>query len=212
MVNRITQTTEFTCGPVCLIHALTKLMPGRPVEPVEEFLIWREVNSIFMGGTGHAGCTPYGLAVAALKRGLHARIHTNNLAGIDATLSRELSDPAHRPVYDMVTAHDRRQALASGLIIEEGPMPESLIADLLVQGAVPLMLVRAFGDNELHWVVAHHMDGDTLHIMDPYHLHRDHDWALPEALLPATHAMPYDSLRPYARHEADSALILALGA
>lgn len=61
------QTTEFTCGPACLLMAMGALQPERLLERREELQVWREATTVFMT-SGHGGCSPQGLALAAWRR------------------------------------------------------------------------------------------------------------------------------------------------
>ena len=45
-----------------------------------ELRIWREATTIFMT-SGHGGCGPYGLALAAVKRGFEVEIYVSD-AGV----------------------------------------------------------------------------------------------------------------------------------
>ncbi|MCB1451029.1 MAG: peptidase C39 family protein, partial [Nitratireductor sp.] len=42
------QTTDFTCGPCCLMMALARYVPGYVLEPVNEIRLWREATTVFM--------------------------------------------------------------------------------------------------------------------------------------------------------------------
>lgn len=53
------QTTDFTCGPACLLMAMGALQPGRALERREELQLWREATTVFMT-SGHGGCNPRG--------------------------------------------------------------------------------------------------------------------------------------------------------
>ncbi|HBU65362.1 MAG TPA: ribosomal-protein-alanine acetyltransferase, partial [Alcanivorax sp.] len=71
----VRQTTEFTCGPACLLMARHALDGHAPAD-TDELLIWREATTIFMTA-GHGGCHPLGLALAARRRGLSATVYCN---------------------------------------------------------------------------------------------------------------------------------------
>ena len=62
------QTTDFTCGPAALMMAMASLRPEHPCTQSLELEIWREATTVFMT-SGHGGCHPLGLALAARKRG-----------------------------------------------------------------------------------------------------------------------------------------------
>ena len=65
------QTTEFTCGPACIMMALAWADRSFKPAPAFEFQLWREATTIFMS-SGPGGCEPYGLAVTLKRRGLCA--------------------------------------------------------------------------------------------------------------------------------------------
>jgi ribosomal-protein-alanine acetyltransferase len=57
------QTTDFTCGPACLLMAMGACSRRAVLERREELQIWREATTVFMT-SGHGGCSPQGLALA----------------------------------------------------------------------------------------------------------------------------------------------------
>jgi ribosomal protein S18 acetylase RimI-like enzyme len=70
------QTTEFTCGPACMMMALAWADPSFRPTPAFEFKLWREATTICMT-SGPGGCEPFGLAVALKRHGLDPRIHVS---------------------------------------------------------------------------------------------------------------------------------------
>ena len=70
------QTTEFTCGPACMMMALgwAASWADRKFDPAPalEFDLWRAATTIFTG-SGPGGCEPYGMAVALRRRGTEHR-------------------------------------------------------------------------------------------------------------------------------------------
>lgn len=70
------QTTDFTCGPACLLMAMAALQPQRLPTRREELRLWREATTVFMT-SGHGGCSPHGLALAAWRRGFRVRLLLN---------------------------------------------------------------------------------------------------------------------------------------
>lgn len=67
------QTTDFTCGPACLLMAMGALQPERQLTRREELRLWREATTIYMTA-GHGGCQPQGLALAAWRRGFRVKL------------------------------------------------------------------------------------------------------------------------------------------
>ncbi|HAQ00126.1 MAG TPA: ribosomal-protein-alanine acetyltransferase, partial [Rhodospirillum rubrum] len=68
------QTLEFTCGSACLMMAMHALDSRQPMTRSHEIRLWREATTIFMA-SGHGGCGPHGLALAAHRRGFEAEIY-----------------------------------------------------------------------------------------------------------------------------------------
>jgi ribosomal protein S18 acetylase RimI-like enzyme len=71
------QTLEFTCGASSLMMAMKALDPTLELDRTLELRIWREATTIFMT-SGHGGCGPFGLALAARHRGFLAEIYVND--------------------------------------------------------------------------------------------------------------------------------------
>src|SRR5690606_16423644 len=71
------QTTDFTCGPACLMMGLARFRQGYQANPVDEIRFWREATTVFMM-SGIGGCEPFGLAVAAADAGLCPEIHVSH--------------------------------------------------------------------------------------------------------------------------------------
>lgn len=71
------QTLEFTCGPASLMMAMGSLRPELTLNRKLELRLWREATTIFMTA-GHGGCGPYGLAIAAARRGFRVEVYVTN--------------------------------------------------------------------------------------------------------------------------------------
>ena len=63
-VPYFSQTTDFTCGPACLMMALKHLGAVETLDERLELRLWRETTTIYLA-SGHGGCGPFGMAVAA---------------------------------------------------------------------------------------------------------------------------------------------------
>ena len=71
------QTTDFTCGPSALMMAMSSLNKKVACSQSLELEMWRESTTIFMT-SGLGGTHPFGLALAAQKRGFAAEVIINN--------------------------------------------------------------------------------------------------------------------------------------
>ncbi|MFO8004503.1 peptidase C39 family protein, partial [Thioalkalivibrio sp.] len=89
------QTLDFTCGPAALMMAMRALDPGLKLDRRLELRLWREATTIFMT-SGHGGCGPYGLALAAAHRG-----HTVELLVRDSGVA----------FFDSVRSEDKKRVM-----------------------------------------------------------------------------------------------------
>ena len=87
------QTTDFTCGPASLMMAMHKVDSQVQPDRALELDLWREATTIFMT-SGHGGCHPLGLALAAARRGFEADVYLNTRDALflDGVRSEEKKD------------------------------------------------------------------------------------------------------------------------
>ena len=71
------QTLDFTCGAACLMMAMKALDKRLKLDRRLELRLWREATTIFMT-SGHGGCGPHGLALAAWRRGFAVDLFVND--------------------------------------------------------------------------------------------------------------------------------------
>lgn len=156
------QATDFTCGPACLMMALAALDDEYQPSHLEELVIWREANLVLQGDPP-AGCGPYGLARAALRRGYTVDIYEHQAENIMLTLCRV---PEQQKILETITKHDRERAVEQGCRIHKEPLSSTLIADLIAQDKQIIALT--FGHEDGHWVIVHDLVGKNIFIIDPY--------------------------------------------
>jgi ribosomal protein S18 acetylase RimI-like enzyme len=180
------QTTDFTCGPCCLLMAIKHFRPEFAMGPVEEIRLWRESTSVFMmSGTG--GCDPHGLAVAAAAYGIAAEVHVSHEGGLflDSVRSAE-----KRRVMDLAQEDFRRQAVALGVPIRHEPYGLDDLRAAIADGAVAVVLVsafRMFRKKVPHWVLVVGDDGRNMVIHDPWVEDRELESHVDAANLPIPH-------------------------
>jgi ribosomal protein S18 acetylase RimI-like enzyme len=160
------QTLDFTCGPAALMMAMGALCPQIPLDQTLEIRLWREATTVFMAA-GHGGCGPYGLALAAHRRGFAATIYV----------------PDKGPMFvDSVRASNKNEVIArieAEMLAELAKTPvrlrrEPVSAELLRQhlgcGEVPIVLIslyRLHGHRGPHWVTVTGFDGHVFRVHDP---------------------------------------------
>jgi ribosomal protein S18 acetylase RimI-like enzyme len=167
------QTTEFTCGPACLVMALAWADPSLRPTPALEFRLWREATTIFMS-SGLGGCDPYGVAVTLKRHGLEPEIHASRPGPyfLDGVRS-----PDKQRVMRLAQEEFRREAEAAGIPIHLAPLRESGLMEAFDNNAVAIVLVsgyRMLRRNVPHWVFAFGREGRYVLVHDPAARRNEH--------------------------------------
>jgi ribosomal protein S18 acetylase RimI-like enzyme len=180
------QTTDFTCGPACLMMALAWAEPKRRLEPGLEFRLWREATTIFMTA-GHGGCGPYGLAVSAKRRGLYPEIYVNRTGPYFLDTVRSESK---RRVMRLTQADFRHEADTLGIPTRMHALGQSELLRIFDSGAVAIVLVSGYQllrRRMPHWVFAFGHEGRCVLVHDPAAKRNDRDIAIAAE----TYAVPW---------------------
>lgn len=160
------QTTDFTCGPSSMMMAMTKQRPDTKLNQALELDIWREATTIFMT-SGHGGCHPFGLALAANKRGFDVTVYVN-LTG--TLFIGGVRSPHKKEIMQAVENQFKRQ-------IEQANIPVRY-ADITLEGleahirdgdsVISLISTYQLDDKKApHWVCITEIDEDYLYVHDP---------------------------------------------
>lgn len=161
------QSLEFTCGPACLIMAMRAQDKSIEASRQLELQLWREATTIFMT-SGHGGCGPLGLALAAHKRGFKVDVSASDETEmfIDSVRSEDKKN-----VIRLVEEGFQSELTAAGMKVAETPLTAQDLCTLLDQGAIPIVLISAYrlsGDKAPHWVVATAYDERFIYVNDPF--------------------------------------------
>jgi len=167
------QRTEFTCGPVSLINVMMALAPDKKFNDQDnEFLIWHEANTMFMG-KGHPGCSCYGLALSAMKRGFSKTEIFINSKNDDYLFDDWLEDS---PEFEKEAYHVIEKKFLSSFIEANGSCVESAeisfnsVLQKLKDGYLGVGLI-SFSDTRIegHWVALLDTIGDDAIVyFDPW--------------------------------------------
>ena len=165
-VPYIAQTTPFTCGPACLLMAFNFFEPGK-YDPVSlEIDIWREATTIFMT-SGHGGCGPRGLALAAHSRGFAVEIYLNKEGPLFTdTVRSEIKKNILMRVHESY----RQKVQQSGISVHRKELTIEHIKQLLKEGALLMVLISTWQFDKSkapHWVVLCAVDEHFVYINDP---------------------------------------------
>jgi ribosomal protein S18 acetylase RimI-like enzyme len=166
MIPWLAQTTPFTCGPTSLMMALTSLDSSYQPSALEEVQIWREATTIFMT-SGHGGCHPLGLALAAKSRGFDAEAWVSQR---DALFVDGVRDENKKRVIRLVHASFVEQARVRQVPVHYADIDQQKLVDYFDAGANILILISTYRlDNRKapHWVVLSGYDEQCLFVHDP---------------------------------------------
>jgi ribosomal protein S18 acetylase RimI-like enzyme/predicted double-glycine peptidase len=198
------QTTDFTCGPACLLMAMGALQSERLLERREELQVWREATTVFMT-SGHGGCSPQGLALAAWRRGFKVCLQLS-LAGplfLDGVRDAHKKD-VMRLVHNEFTAQlqdtDVECVIAVALDLPR----------LLAAGGQPLVLISSYRltrSKSPHWVVVTDCDEDFVYLHDPDVDHSQHRQPMDCQHVPVSHG-EFDKMCRFGRGKLRAAVIL----
>jgi len=161
------QSLDFTCGPAALMMAMHALDPA--IEPSRklELRLWREATTIFMT-SGHGGCGPFGLGLAAAKRGFAVEIYVSD-PGVHFVDS--VRDPEKKHVIALVQDDMQEQLLELGVAIHHRELDPQQLRKHFQTGAIPLALLSSWQIYEArvpHWVVINGFDDHFVYVNDPY--------------------------------------------
>ena len=161
------QMLEFTCGPSSLMMAMHALDKNMDLNRSLELRIWRESTTIFMAA-GHGGCGPYGLALAACKRGFNVEIYVNDAGTlfIDSVRSED-----KKQVLQLVQDDFLSELQQFNAKIVKGALNAAEIEAKFNENGIPVVLIslyRLLGEKTPHWVVVTGFDEQYIYLHDPF--------------------------------------------
>lgn len=161
------QSLDFTCGPAALMMAMHALDPALEPSRRLELRLWREATTIFMTA-GHGGCGPYGLGLAAARRGFGVEIYVTD-TGVHFVDS--VRDPRKKEVMALVQEDMREQLQGLGVEIHHEALNPQRLRAHFQAGAIPLALLSSWQIYEAkvpHWVVISGFDDHFVFVNDPF--------------------------------------------
>lgn len=162
----LAQSTDFSCGPASLMMAMASINEHLPCSLTMELDIWREATTIFMT-SGHGGCHPFGLAMAAQRRGFNSEIWINSsqalfIDGVRSVHKKHIMSVVHEQF--LVQCHQNQVAL-NYQSMSLTDIEEALKADKAI-----IMLISTYrldAKKTPHWVVVTGVDENCLFVHDP---------------------------------------------
>jgi len=166
------QTLEFTCGSSALMMAMKALDPELTLDRTLELRIWREATTIFMT-SGHGGCGPFGLALAAHQRGFDVEVWVNDpgVPLVDSVRSAEKKE-----VMRLVHEEMLEEVEGSGIPVHYHSLGLDGLQERFDGGGIPLVLISSYhiyGEKMPHWIVVTGFDEHFVYVNDPYVDHQE---------------------------------------
>ena len=160
------QTLDFTCGSAALMMAMAAVNPTLKLDRRLELRVWREATTIFMT-SGHGGCGPYGLALAAAQRGypVELLVRDTGVAFFDSVRSLEKKRVMELVQADMIEELEQR-----GVPMVHGPVTLAALETRFAAGCIPVVLissVRIYAERFPHWVTITGIDQRYIYVHDP---------------------------------------------
>ena len=161
------QTLDFTCGPAALMMAMKAIDRNINLDRKLELRIWRESTTIFMT-SGHGGCGPYGMALAAYHRGFDVEIYVNDERAlfIDSVRNAEKKEVMRLVQEDFIEEVNRLSIKINYRALGLDEMYEKFD-----KGGVPIVLIssyRIYHEKFPHWVVVTGYDDRYIYVHDPF--------------------------------------------
>jgi ribosomal protein S18 acetylase RimI-like enzyme len=165
-VHWLRQTTPFTCGPAALMMAMHGINRAYQPSQEEEINLWREATTIYMT-SGHGGCHPIGLALAAKRRQFSVEVWISQTTTlfIDGVRNEE-----KKQIVELVDHCFKRQAAEQDIKLHFATITQNDLIAAFKSGAIPLILISTFlldRKKAPHWVVMSGFDDDCLYMHDP---------------------------------------------
>jgi len=165
------QTSEFTCGPACVLMVMKYFDPKLELTRQLEFEVWRHCNMI-----GTKGADPFGLSIPLIDAGHEVRLITQHKTVVNTKrwkrrLTRAGFTRQEAELSFFGIRQNKLRALARNLPVQYKRPRVRDIADAAGAGYVPIALVHMGVIHSLnvpHWVVVTDVDERSVLFNDPY--------------------------------------------
>src|SRR3546814_9916117 len=119
--------------------------------------------------SGHGGCDPYGLAVAANRRGFRAKVYVS-VSDEQRLFLEGVRSEKKKEVMRLAQEELRREVAETDIAVIHQPLSWAEMADYIDRGVYPIMLIslyRMYREKAPHWIVVHGYDDRFVYTHDP---------------------------------------------
>ena len=200
------QSLEFTCGPAALLMAMHAVDTAVPVDKGAELRLWRETTTIYMT-SGHGGCSPLGLAVAASHRGFEVEVW---LSQKDPLFVNSVRSEKKKEVIKLVEEDFRREAREHKIPVNYRPLSVKAMRQKFDEGGIPVVLISSYRfDREKtpHWVVVTGFDDKYVYLHDPY-IDPDQEKTAMDCMQIPIPLSEFERMARYGRSQQKAALVI----
>ena len=162
----IKQSTDFTCGPACLLMSMKALNPKIKATQEQEIQIWREATTVFMT-SGHGGCGPHGLALAAHHRGFEVEIYLNTSAPL---FIEGVRSNHKKEIIKLVQHTFEKEIKKENIKVYYNEYNWDTITEIFKAGGIPVILISAYRltqNKAPHWIVLTGIESEFIYFHDP---------------------------------------------
>ncbi len=200
------QSLEFTCGPAALLMAMHAVDTDVAVDMPAELRLWRESTTIYMT-SGHGGCSPLGLAVAAAHRGFEVEVW---LSQKEPLFVNSVRSEQKKEVIGLVEEDFRLEAKELGIPINYRPLSVKAMREKFDAGGIPVVLISSYRfDREKtpHWVVVTGFDEKYVYLHDPY-IDPDQEKSATDCMQIPVPLSDFERMARYGRSQQKAALVI----
>lgn len=200
------QSLEFTCGPAALLMAMHALDPDVPVDRNAELRLWRESTTIYMA-SGHGGCSPTGLALAAARRGFDVELH---LSQKEPLFTESVRSAKKKEVIRLVEEDFRAEAADTNIRVIYRPLSATAMRRAFDDGGIPIVLISSYrfdSKKEPHWVVVTGFDEKYVYLHDPF-VDPDEEKTPTDCMQIPVPLSDFEKMARYGRSQQKAALVI----
>ena len=157
--------------------------------------------------SGHGGCGPHGLALAAWRRGFDVELFVNDEG---PPFLDTVRDPDKKEVIRLVHEDFLDEIRRSQVKVHLHPFSADELSDRIAGGAIALVLIsqyRIYGDKEPHWIIVSGCDQRFIYAHDPY-ISAAHVTSIDRVSIPILRR-EFELMAKYGRSKLRAAVILS---